>query len=34
MLVPVIILNSSPATCEVEPVPNEPMLILPALALA
>ena len=34
MLVPVIILNSSPATCEVEPVPNEPMLILPGLALA
>jgi hypothetical protein len=34
MLMPVIILNSSPATCEVEPVPNEPTLILPGLALA
>src|SRR5262249_50028938 len=34
LLVPVIILTSSPATCEVEPVPNEPMLILPGLVLA
>ena len=34
MLTPAIILNSSPATCEVEPVPNEAMVILPGLALA
>src|SRR5262249_18508968 len=31
---PVIILNSSPATCCEVPLPPEPMLILPGLALA
>src|SRR5439155_4795 len=34
MLMPAIILNSSPATCEVDPVPNDPRLILAGLALA
>src|SRR5262245_50956057 len=31
---PAIILNSSPARCDAEPVPNEPMLIVPGFALA
>ena len=31
---PVMVLNSSPATWDVEPVPNEAMLIRPGLALA
>jgi hypothetical protein len=30
----VIILNSSPATCGEEPMPPEPMLMVPGLALA
>jgi hypothetical protein len=31
---PVIILNSSPATCEGVPLPVDAMLIVPVLALA
>jgi len=34
MSTPAVILNSSPATCEVVPVPNEASAILPGLALA
>src|SRR5215831_9859089 len=34
MSTPVIILNSSPATCGPEPMPADAMLILPGLALA
>src|SRR5262249_58247662 len=34
MLTPAANLNSSPATCEVEPVPNDASVILPGLALA
>ena len=34
MLTPVIILNSSPETCCKLPLPLDPMLILPGLALA
>jgi hypothetical protein len=34
MLTPVIILNSSPATCCGEPILGVPMLILPGVALA
>ena len=34
MLTPVIILNSSPATCSVEPTPDEAKLSTPGLALA
>src|SRR5215470_11861167 len=34
MLTPALNLKSSPATCEVEPVPNDASVILPGLALA
>ena len=34
MLMPAIILNSSPATCGAVPMPADAMLILPGLALA
>src|SRR5262249_34413476 len=34
MLTRAVNLNSSPATCEVEPVPNDASVILPGLALA
>jgi hypothetical protein len=34
MLMPAIILNSSPARCEADPLPNEAMVTLPGLALA
>src|SRR5262249_45534273 len=34
MLTPVMVLNSSPAKCDVVPVPYEAMLILPGFALA
>ena len=34
MLTPAIILNNSPVTCGVLPVPTDAMLILPGLAVA
>src|SRR5262249_3229063 len=33
-LIPAIILNSSPAKCDADPVPNEAMVTLPGFALA
>jgi hypothetical protein len=33
-LIPAIMLNSSPAKCEADPVPNEAMVTLPGFALS